>query len=320
MARRINSMWVENVGRHLMWLPPDQVANHVREYINKGINFIKYGSNDHYPGSFLAFSPEVQSAIVNEARRAGITAQAHTMSVEGLRVAIEAGCDLIQHANVTGPVPIPESTLELIAKKKTGAVVFPWTERGFEWILQNVNDMERNMWLASDANARNLIRCGATLLLANDGAIFAPEKLTTQSLNKSWGAAPVEDGLISLSEGHFVWFRAMEEKGCKPMDMLRAATRNIAVAYGKDKDLGTLEPGKLADLLILDRNPLQAAENYRSIHSIMKEGSFVDREALPLNPVLTRPMDPPAEEEASYVPFITPRRVVPHICPTCMRG
>lgn len=320
MARRINSIWVENVGRHLMWLPPDQVAHHVREYISKGINFIKYGSNDHYPGSFLAFSPQVQAAIVNEARRAGITAQAHTMSVEGLRVAIEAGCDLIQHANVTGPVPIPESTLELIAKNKTGAVVFPWTERGFEWILQNVNDMERNMWLASDANARALIRCGATLLLANDGAIFAPEKLTTQTLNKSWGAAPVEDGLISLSEGHFVWFRAMEEKGCAPMEMLRAATRNIAVAYGKDKDLGTLEPGKLADLLILDRNPLQSAENYRSIHRIMKEGSFVDREALPLNPLLTRPMDAAEEEEASYVPFITPRRVVPHICPTCMRG
>lgn len=319
MSRRINSIWVENVGRHLMWLPPDRVAEEVRAYINKEINFVKYGSNDHYPGSFLAFSPQVQSAIVDEAHRAAVTAQAHTMSVEGLRVAIEAGCDLIQHANVTGPVPIPEATLELIARRQTGAVVFPWTERGFAWILDNVNDMERNMWLASDVNARNLIRCGARLLMANDGAIFAPEKASTPSLNKSWGAAPIEDGLISLSEGHFVWFRAMEEKGCKPMELLRAATHNIAVAYGKDRDLGTLEVGKLADLLILERNPLLKADNYRSIQTIMKEGVVVNRDALPLNPILTNPLEAPAEEEAAYIPFVTSRSTVPPVCPGCMR-
>ncbi len=319
MSKRINSIWVENVGRHLMWLPPEHIAQEIRAYIAKGINFVKYGSNDHYPGAFLAFSPDAQAAIVGEAHRAGLTAQAHTMSVEGLRVAIEAGCDLIQHANVTGPVPIPESTLELMVRRKTGAVVFPWTQRGFEWILENVNDMERSMWLASDANARSLIRAGARLLLANDGAIFAPEKATTPTLNKSWGAAPAEESLISLSEGHFNWFRAMEEKGCAALDMLRAATLNIATAYGVAHDLGTLEAGKIADLLVLDRNPLAAAENYRSIHLIIKDGVLVDRDVLPQNPLLTRPMDAPAEEEASYIPFIAPRSTRPPVCPGCMR-
>lgn len=89
------------------------------------------------------------------------------------------------------------------------------------------------------------------------------------------------------------------------MEMLRAATRNIAVAYGKQEDLGTVEPGKVADLLILDKNPLQAADNYRSIHQIIKEGVVVDRGTLPMNPVLTKAMGPPAEEEASYIPFLS---------------
>lgn len=321
LTRRINSIWVENVGRHLMWLPPDQVAKEIRTYIGKGVDFIKYGSNEHggvSAGAFLAFSPQVQNAIVEEAHRAGITAQAHTMSVEGLRIAIEAGCDLIQHANITGPEPIPETTLELMAKRKIGAVVFPWTKRGLDWIMENVPDRQRTLWQASDINARKLISSGAPLLLANDGAIIAPEMLSDPLFAKSWGGAPEEDGLFPLATGHFTWFKAMEEKGCPPMEMLRAATRNIALAYRKDKDLGTLEGGKIADMLILDRNPLEAAENYRSIHMILKDGALVDRGALPVNPILTKPMDPPTEEEGSYIPAFVSGAKFP-LCSTCMR-
>lgn len=317
LVKRINSIWVENVGRHLMWMTPEQVAEQVRAYIGKGIDFIKYGANEHVPGAFLAFSPRTQAAIVEEAHRAGITAQAHTFSVEGLRIAIESGCDLIQHANVTGPVLIPESTLELMAKRKTGTVIFPWTKRGLDWIMKNVDDAQHTMWQASDDNVRNLISSGALLLLANDGGVFAPEMKTDPLLTKTWNAVPGEDSLIDLGTGHFAWFKAMEEKGCPPMEMLRAATRNIAVAYGKEKDFGTLAPGKMADMLILNKNPLQAAESYRDIHMILKGGVLVDRDALPVKPVLTRPAEPPVEEEASYVPFLVSSGNFP-LCPMCM--
>ncbi len=78
------------------------------------------------------------------------------------------------------------------------------------------------------------------------------------------------------------------------MDALRAATINIAVAYGKSADLGTLQPGKIADLLVLGRDPLQAAENYRSIETVIKDGEIVDRNALPKKRVLTAPVSPSA--------------------------
>jgi imidazolonepropionase-like amidohydrolase len=316
-VRRINAIWVENVGRHLMWLTPDQVARELRAYIGRGIDFIKYASNDHAPGAYLAFSPKVQTAMVEEAHRAGLTAQAHTMTVEGLRIAIEAGCDLIQHANITGPTPIPEETLELLTAKQTGAVVFPFTQRRFESIMQTTTERSRTMWRASDVNVRHLMECGAKLLMANDAGLFAPEVVVDPLLANFWGE-PGEDRLIDLARGHIAWFRAMEEKGCPPMAMVRAATINIARAYGKDRDLGTLEAGKIADLIILDRNPLQAAENYRSIHQVIKDGKLIDRDALPLEPLLSRPMQPPAEEEASYVEFLEPVEKLPP-CPACMR-
>jgi imidazolonepropionase-like amidohydrolase len=320
LVRRINSIWVENVGRYLMWLTPDQVGDEVRAYIQKGIDFVKYASNEHYwssAGAFLQFSPAAQAAIVQEAHRAGLTAQAHCMSVEGLRIAIEAGCDLITHCNITGPVPIPESTLELFAKRQTGAVIFPWTEAGLDWIRRNVTDMEWTMWQTADLNARNLIGCGIPLLLANDGAVFSAETRDDPLYEKSWGGAPEDESLISLSSGHFTWFRAMEEKGCQPMEMLKAATQNIAAAYGKQKDLGTLEQGKIADLLILDQNPLLAARHYRSICTIIKDGSVIDRESLPTKPILTKPLEPPVEEERCYR---SPVHLGPRLpsCPACM--
>jgi imidazolonepropionase-like amidohydrolase len=303
-ADRINGIWVENVGRHLMWLAPEDVAREVRAYVSRGIDFVKYASNEHTPGAFLAFSPKVQAAIVEVAHNAGITAQAHTTSIEGLRIAIEAGCDLIQHANTTGPVPIPESTLDQMARKKTGAVVFPLTQRRFDWLNQNADANSQCMNASKNINARNLIRHGVPLLMAWDAIVWPPELATDPKAGKFYSG---EDNPGKLGEGHIFWFKAMEEMECPPMAMLQAATKNIAVAYKKDKDLGTLEKGKIADMLILDKDPLRAAENYRTIHMVIKNGTIVDRDALPVNPILTKPVEPPAEEEDFYVPFLSKR-------------
>jgi hypothetical protein len=239
--------------------------------------------------------------------------------VEGLRIAVAAGCDLITHANITGPTPIPQSTFELFVKKQTGAVIFPWTQRRLDWFFKTQagafgsNELAQTMYHAADINARNFIRSGAMLMLANDAGVFAPEVANDPAL----GAWADVDNYLNLAEGHFFWFKAMEEKECPPMQMLRAATRNIAVAYKMDKDLGTLEAGKIADLLILNKNPLESSENYRSIDTIIKDGAIVDREALPTRPILTKPVAPPVEEEASYKPFLTSGARLP-MCPACM--
>ena len=67
----------------------------------------------------------------------------------------------------------------------------------------------------------------------------------------------------TLGDGHFLWFKAMQENGMKPMDAILAATRNIAAAYHKLDELGTIEKGKLADLVIIDADPLDDLNNIR---------------------------------------------------------
>lgn len=304
-VKRIDAMFVENVGRHLMWRAPEEVGAEVASYIDTGIDFVKYAANEHFgssSGAFLAFSPEVQQRIVATAHEAGVTAQAHTMSIEGLRIAVEAGCDLIQHANHTGPVLIPDQTIDMMANRVIGTVVFPQTESRLEWLRRHESYRTDAMWKAMDENVRKLIAAPVSLLLATDGVLLAPETRVDPSFERNWGG-PWEGSLFNLETGHHSWLVAMEEKGCAPMRLLHAATRNIAEAYGKAEDLGTLETGKLADIVLLDGNPLQSAANYAAIHAVIKDGRLVNREALPTDRYLTRPLEH-VEEEERYIAFM----------------
>jgi cytosine/adenosine deaminase-related metal-dependent hydrolase len=68
--------------------------------------------------------------------------------------------------------------------------------------------------------------------------------------------------------------------------VLVASTRTGAEASGMAEDLGTIEPGKFADLLVLNADPLVTVANFRKIDRVYRGGKLVDRGRLPENPVL----------------------------------
>jgi hypothetical protein len=68
--------------------------------------------------------------------------------------------------------------------------------------------------------------------------------------------------------------------GLSPIDALRTATVNPARFLGREKDLGTVESGKLADLVLLDSNPLDDINNVRQISAVVYDGTYFDRAAL----------------------------------------
>jgi imidazolonepropionase-like amidohydrolase/Tol biopolymer transport system component len=103
------------------------------------------------------------------------------------------------------------------------------------------------------------------------------------------GAARIQraGGLVAVGShgelpglGYHYELQALAMGGMKPLEVLRAATIDSAKTIGRDSELGSLEAGKYADLMILKRNPLEDIRNTLSIESVMKNGRLYDGETL----------------------------------------
>jgi imidazolonepropionase-like amidohydrolase len=68
----------------------------------------------------------------------------------------------------------------------------------------------------------------------------------------------------------------LEEAGIPPLEVIKIATRNGAQALGIEEDVGTIEPGKQADMIILSDNPLNDIRNTNKIEAVIGDGQFVN--------------------------------------------
>ena len=265
-------------------MTPDEVRAVIRDYAGKDLDFLKYGASGHVDMNLIGFSPRVQKAIVEEGHRAGKTVQAHTTSVESLDLAIEAGVDIVTHGDISGPVrQIPDETIRKLAERGIAVSALPVTQRHLDAMQKHVPEGVLTPYMkVARENIRNMIKAGVRLLVSTDAGIEHPV-LRSESRTI---AADTVDPRVKLGEGHFNALVALEEIGMDRMEILKTATSNIAKAY-KRPELGTLEPGKVGDLVILDADPLESARNYRRIHAVVKDGRVVDLGALPATPIIS---------------------------------
>lgn len=87
-------------------------------------------------------------------------------------------------------------------------------------------------------------------------------------------------GLLTPGRSLHHELKVMVDAGLTPMEALEAATLNPARYFEMEDELGTINEGKWADLLILDANPLQDIQNTQQINMVIKQGKVYDREAL----------------------------------------
>jgi len=108
---------------------------------------------------------------------------------------------------------------------------------------------------------RRFYRAGGFLIMGADSQAAAPD-----------GALPG----WSMHQELELFVKA----GLTPMEVIQVATFNNARVMAREKDLGTVEPGKYADLIILDENPLTEISNTRKIHRVIKDGLVLEPDIL----------------------------------------
>ena len=294
---RYNAMFEENMGPDLAWMTPEQIREETRKYIALGVDFLKYGATgDGWPinseigqHAVERFTREQQTAMIEECHKAGIIIQTHQTSAESLREVLELGVDMVQHGSHTGPARTPDSTLQMFISKNIYSGIQTNTQRKTKLQLEHAkyefppDPLREQSIRVQHENEVRMIKAGVPMLLATDAGVNDPDIYASRSdFHKL-------DWMLVLGEGHFLWMRAMVEQGMTPMAIIQSATKNIAAAYHKLDQFGTLEAGKSADLIFLDADPLQDIENMRKISLVIKEGKVIDTKALPLHPILTSP-------------------------------
>ncbi len=303
LLEQIQDEFTQGVGEELIAMEAGELADAVGAYLEKGIDFLKYGGTTHaVTPAMILFSQRAQEAIVREAHRRSRRVETHATSPEGLRMALNAGIDLVQHPE-TLDAPMSD---ELAALHASSGVVCSmnvnrWTgrlwseyveqlERAGRQVLpeRSSTSMERRLanhrrsreWWRG--NATKLITHGCRISTATDTLTLPPPMVMrgdepyTKTYYHSPGTATL-DAMVGLVE-----------VGLSPLQAITAATMNGAIAAGALPDYGTVEVGKSADLVVLEADPLADITNVRKTSMVMAQGRFVNISALPDRPVYHR--------------------------------
>ncbi|HWP41738.1 MAG TPA: amidohydrolase family protein [Blastocatellia bacterium] len=263
---------------------PQDAREKVQQQVRAGADFIKIRLTRQRP---LPSLEEVR-AIVEEADRLGRRVAVHTdvPDDEAVALAIEAGVDSIEH---NAPLRVKNekllfemarrgisvmagaggfyvqrmgeqdlnSVLDSAPKALLPKEIIPMLHRVSDSLLEQTGDMKKGGWDPKQVQARFISetqrarKAGVVLLFGTDCG--AELMVHGQQYKALYGET---------------------QMGSSAMEAILMATRDAAKALGRGHELGTIEAGKLADLIILEADPLADLHNIRKIHAVMKEGKL----------------------------------------------
>ncbi|MFP2930795.1 amidohydrolase family protein [Pyxidicoccus sp. 3LG] len=234
----------------------------VRENIKYGADLIKVCAT----GGVLSLNADVDSpqltqaeldAIVDEAHARRRKVAAHAHGAEGVKRAVRAGVDSIEHGAL-----MDDEAIDLMKRKGTWYVPTAMAFQGVKELADKGQLPEENIRKvrAVDTARRQAlgkaIAKGVRIAFGTDAGVFAHGRNAGE-------------------------FALLVEAGMPPAEALRTATVHAAELLGVSATLGTLEPGKLADVVAVPGNPLQDIRATERVFFVMKEGVIHRHDAAP---------------------------------------
>lgn len=249
----------------------------VRSIASRNIRNVKIWVDDRR-GTYPKMPPEVYSAIIDEAHKAGLMVHAHAIQLADQKAVVRAGADVLVHT--VSAEKLDDEYLAILREKKPywttviglgdrseacGSDPFvdqSYPDRVLAKIRQESCGPAPSTQSARDEtlghNVRAMVAAGARLVLGTDAGIAARHSF-------GW------------SDHHEIarWVQF----GLTPSQAITAATSRPAEMMGL-RDMGTVAEGKSADFVVLDANPLDDIRNTRRISRVYLRGVLLDRTAL----------------------------------------
>ncbi len=252
----------------------------VNRLADKKADVVKMWVDSHH-GKFEKIPSNVYRAIIEQAHKRDMLAFAHLYELADAKGLVDAGLDVIAHS-----VRDYEVDDELISKMKKNNVTYaatlsreqstfvyadspvwlddPFFQKGTTpEIIQAVKTTLKEKQ-AKDPE-REINQKGLDIAMRN------LKKLADAGVRIGMGSDTGPPGRFSGYFEHWE-MELMVEAGLTPMQVIQAATKNSAEALRISKNFGTLEKGKAADLIVLDKNPLDDIRNTKTIHSVYLAG------------------------------------------------
>src|SRR5262249_16778902 len=254
-----------------------QARAYVDQLAKMRVALVKMWVDDEL-GRYQKLAPEVTAAIIDQAHKHKLKAAAHLFYLADAKSLLDAGLDAMAHS-----VRDKEVDAELIAKlKKNNATAIatltreqsvfvyadspswlddPFFQRGVtsETVATLKSDAFRNKAAGNPdaAKFRQLFQTASRNL----------KKLSAAGVRIGFGT---DTGPPARFHGFFEhWeMELMVQAGLTPMQVIQSASKNAAEYLGVSKDFGTLEKGKHADLIVLDKSPLEDIRNTHTIHAV----------------------------------------------------
>ena len=200
--------------------------------------------------------------------------------------ALYAGLDTLAHPVIQGPVS--DSFVKLMAAKKTPFASTLTIGENYSRLAEHPEYLDQPLYAASLSVAeRNQLK-------SETSAEYRSRMWTTwmklmtpvaqENIRKIHAAGGVVACGTDQSSGPAVHreLELLAAAGIAPLDVIRIATYNSAVFLGKADQLGSVQPGRLADLVLLNADPGASVDNLKAIAFVMKNGEIVDESKLPL--------------------------------------
>jgi imidazolonepropionase-like amidohydrolase len=255
----------------------DTLAVHHPDYVKMWV--------DDNLGHGKKMTPEVYKAIIDQAHSHNIRVFAHMFYLADAKALIAAGIDGFAHSVRDQPVD-PEliklmkaRDMFLIPTLVRDEVLFAYTEPSY-WVSDPFFQAGVNSEIVATLRSPdfvNKIRKDPDLQKYKDGLAMAEKNLKTLSDGGVKIAFGTDSGIPTRFPGYFEHreLQLMVEAGLTPMQAIVAATGTNAAILKGEKQFGTLQPGRQADLLILDASPLQDIHNTEKLSAVWQAGKPV---------------------------------------------